>query len=107
MLPCQDTPSIKAPYTATITVPSPLQALMSAVISDDLPEKKYSNDSTGSSSSSSSSDDSQETLTYSFTQKVPIPSYLVALAVGKLEKRDVGPRSAVWSEPEVSYSNRE
>jgi len=33
--------------------------------------------------------------------KVPIPSYLIALVIGNLEKREIGPRSAVWSEPET------
>ncbi len=31
--------------------------------------------------------------------QVPMPSYLVALAVGELESRRVGPRTRVWSEP--------
>ena len=34
-------------------------------------------------------------------QPVPIPSYLLALAVGDLESRRIGPRSQVWSEPSV------
>lgn len=34
-------------------------------------------------------------------QGVPIPSYLLALAVGHLESRPLGPISAVWSEPEM------
>lgn len=34
-------------------------------------------------------------------QSVPIPSYLLALAVGNLESRPLGPISAVWSEPEM------
>jgi hypothetical protein len=32
------------------------------------------------------------------TQAVPIPSYLLALAVGRLVSQDIGPRSRVWSE---------
>ena len=35
---------------------------------------------------------------FHFEQKVPIPPYLLALAVGHLESRDIGPRSRVWSE---------
>src|SRR5438094_303051 len=31
----------------------------------------------------------------------PIPPYLFALAVGRLESRELGPRSRVWAEPEV------
>ena len=32
---------------------------------------------------------------------MPIPSYLLALAVGNLESRELGPISAVWSEPDM------
>lgn len=41
------------------------------------------------------------TDSFYFSQKVPIPSYLLALAVGNIEGRQVGPRTTVWSEPEV------
>ena len=36
-----------------------------------------------------------------FNQKVPIPSYLLAVAVGALQSREIGPRSLVWAEPEL------
>lgn len=36
---------------------------------------------------------------FQFEQKVPIPSYLIAIAAGKLESRKLGPRSQVWAEP--------
>lgn len=36
-----------------------------------------------------------------FVQDVPVPSYLIALAVGALESRKLGPRSHVWAEREV------
>ena len=36
-----------------------------------------------------------------FKQPIPVPSYLTAIAAGKLEARKIGPRSHVWSEPEV------
>ena len=38
---------------------------------------------------------------FHFHQKVPIPSYLLALVVGELESRALGPRSRVWSEPSM------
>lgn len=38
---------------------------------------------------------------FSFDQKIPIPSYLIALAVGALVSKDIGPRSKVWSEAEM------
>ena len=37
---------------------------------------------------------------YRFEQKVPIQSYLIAIAGGNLESRKIGPRSHVWSEKE-------
>lgn len=80
MVPIQDTPSSKFTYSAELTVDAPLVALMSA---EQTAVQTLANGQ----------------LQYSFNQKVPIPSYLLALAVGQLEKRQVGPRSHVWSEP--------
>jgi leukotriene-A4 hydrolase len=36
-----------------------------------------------------------------FIQDVPIPSYLIAIAVGALDSRKIGPRSHVWAEKEI------
>ncbi|MEW5318023.1 MAG: hypothetical protein WDW38_009277 [Sanguina aurantia] len=47
----------------------------------------------------SSATPSYPTALFSFTQAVPIPPYLLALAVGQLEARELSPRSRVWSEP--------
>jgi leukotriene-A4 hydrolase len=80
LLPCQDSPSIKLTYSANIT--APLRAVMSAVSTG---EDKHAGDKT----------------TFKFEQKQRIPSYLIALAVGNLEGREIGPRSTVWTEPEV------
>ena len=82
MLPCQDTPSVKTPYTASITAPANLTILMSA-IRDPMEE-----------------DADGEVKTANFTQKVPIPSYLIAIAVGDVVSKRIGPRSHVWSEAE-------
>jgi leukotriene-A4 hydrolase len=38
--------------------------------------------------------------TFHFRQSLPIPSYLIAIAVGNLASQDVGPRTRVWTEPE-------
>jgi leukotriene-A4 hydrolase len=81
MVPCQDTPSNKIKYTAAISVATPLTALMSAT-----PTTSTKTDSS---------------TTYNFVQDVPIPTYLIAIAAGNLESRDIGPRSKVWSEPEM------
>ncbi|KAG0082091.1 Leukotriene A-4 hydrolase [Linnemannia elongata] len=80
MVPCQDSPSIKLTYSANIN--APLRAVMSAVPTG---EEKQANGTT----------------TYKFHQKTRMPSYLIALAVGNLEGREIGPRSTVWTEPEV------
>ncbi|KAG0368982.1 peptidase family M1-domain-containing protein [Gamsiella multidivaricata] len=80
LLPCQDSPSMKLTYTADIT--APLRAVMSAVPKG---EDKHKNGTT----------------TFKFEQCQRVPSYLIALAVGNLESREIGPRSTVWTEPEV------
>ncbi len=82
LLPCQDTPAIKSTYSARVTCPAPLSALMSAV-------ESHSVENAGT------------TRTFSWEQKVPIPTYLIALAVGNLESRDVSPRCRIWAEPEM------
>ncbi|KAG8237598.1 hypothetical protein J437_LFUL012397, partial [Ladona fulva] len=42
-----------------------------------------------------------ERKSFSFSQKVPIPSYLLAFAAGKLTSKQLGPRSFVWAEEEI------
>lgn len=39
--------------------------------------------------------------TFYFIQKIPIPPYLLAIAVGELVSREIGPISRVWSEPSM------
>lgn len=39
--------------------------------------------------------------TFKFTQNTAIPSYLIALGVGNLQCKSIGPRSRVWCEPDV------
>lgn len=38
---------------------------------------------------------------FHFVQDIPIQSYLIAIAIGALESRDIGPRSKVWAEREI------
>ena len=44
---------------------------------------------------------SGEWAQYQWYQKVPVASYLIAIAVGELECRDLSPRCRVWAEPAV------
>ncbi|XP_053377256.1 leukotriene A-4 hydrolase-like isoform X1 [Mercenaria mercenaria] len=83
MIPCQDTPYVKCPYTAKITAPSEIKILMSALL-----EKSEPSPDTGK-------------TVYSFRQKTPMPSYLIAIVGGDIVSRKLGPRSHVWSEPEL------
>uniref|UniRef100_A0A336KHS5 Leukotriene A(4) hydrolase n=1 Tax=Culicoides sonorensis TaxID=179676 RepID=A0A336KHS5_CULSO len=78
ILPCQDTPAVKFTYTAVVKHPSQLIALMSAIRDEEKSSAGISR----------------------FQQTVPIPSYLLAIAVGPLVSRTIGPISKVWSEQE-------
>ncbi|BFZ64160.1 Leucyl aminopeptidase yscIV [Saitoella coloradoensis] len=86
LFPCQDTPSIKAPYTARVR--SRLPVVMSAL-------------------RTSTSYDRDTGLTqYNFEQPLPIPSYLVALASGDLASARIGPRSTLWTEPQELLASK-
>jgi leukotriene A-4 hydrolase/aminopeptidase len=82
LVPCQDTPIARIAYQAEVTVPEGLTAVMSA----------------GPNGDQSLADGRH---LFRFTMPQPIPSYLLALAVGRLEARDLSPRSRVWAEPET------
>lgn len=77
----QDTPLVKSTYDAIIHVPAPLRALMSAVAQ---PSGATGESARGPGFNS-----------WRFRQAVPIPSYLVALAVGELEGKSIGPNTTV------------
>ncbi|XP_052781053.1 leukotriene A-4 hydrolase-like [Mya arenaria] len=81
MVPCQDTPSVKAPYTAKIKAPSVVKVLMSALLEG-----------------SEKTEDGQ--MVHSFRQNHPMPSYGIAIVVGDIVSKEIGPRSKVWAEPE-------
>ncbi|KAK9797774.1 hypothetical protein WJX73_000383 [Symbiochloris irregularis] len=91
-VPCQDTPGAKMTYKAAVRVPAPLVALMSALQTDaqSFGQTPYLD-----------TKPRPDAATYYFEQPVPIPSYLLALAVGELESREVGPITRVWSEPSM------
>ena len=78
-VPCQDTPGVRMTYSAKLKVPSDLLAVMSAAN----PQQK------------------NKTGIYEFEMKQPIPSYLLALAVGDLKFVSVSERCGVYAEPSV------
>lgn len=44
--------------------------------------------------------DCGETRQFSFSQTVPVQSYLIAIAIGNLVSKPLSPISNVWCEPE-------
>lgn len=76
-LPCMDGPGIRFTYEANVQVPVGMLALMSA----ENPVEK------------------NETGAYNFKMEQPIPSYLMALAVGDLAFRPIGAQTGVYAEP--------
>jgi leukotriene-A4 hydrolase len=78
-IPCQDTPGNRITYSADVEVPAELMAVMSA---DNATEK---------------SEDGK----YSFKMDKPIPSYLIAIAVGDLQFKDIGGRTGLYTEPSM------
>jgi leukotriene-A4 hydrolase len=81
ILPIQDTPRARVTYAAEVTVPEPLTVVMSAG------PRGQRQPASG--------------RTFTFEMPQPIPPYLLALAVGHLESRELSPRSRIWAEPET------
>jgi leukotriene-A4 hydrolase len=81
LFPSQDTPSVKAPYSVSLTVEKPLFALDSGIYQSKI--------------------DNGDTVTYFYKQEIPIPSYLVAIAAGAIEERVVSDRTKIYGEKEV------
>ena len=81
LFPNQDTPSVKTPVSVSITVEKPLFGLDSGIYQGKI--------------------DNGETVTYFYEQKIPIPSYLVAIAAGAIEERIISDRTKVYGEKEL------
>ncbi|HSJ32393.1 MAG TPA: M1 family metallopeptidase [Longimicrobiales bacterium] len=81
-IPTQDSPGIRQTYEAIIRVPEGMRAVMSAEMLT--PEGEAT---------------AGGRTAYRFRLDQPVPPYLIALAAGDLEFREIGPRSGVWAEP--------
>ena len=79
ILPCQDTPSIRQTFVASLDVPVDLRAVMAAATQG----REIQGDR----------------AIERFAMPQPIPPYLFAFAVGDLASKDLSPRSRVWAEP--------
>lgn len=76
-IPLQDTPAIRHPYKANLRIPTELSAVMSANLVQSSPERGL----------------------YQFEMRQPIPSYLIALAVGDIHFKAIDKESGVYGEP--------
>jgi leukotriene-A4 hydrolase len=81
-IPLQDTPGVRFTYDATIRVPPGVRPVMSA----ENPQHPV------------------RPGEWQFRMQQPIPSYLMALAVGDLAFRAIGPRTGVYAEPALVES---
>lgn len=79
-IPLQDLPGVRATYEATVRTPKTLQAVMAAELEGTPGER---------------------TGVFRFRMAQPIPSYLIAIAVGDLVFKPMNHRTGVWAEPSV------
>lgn len=78
-IPLQDSPQVRITYSARVRTPPAVRAVMSA---ENDPQSPRNGD-------------------YRFSMTQPIPSYLIALAVGDIDFRPLGARTGVYAEPSV------
>ncbi|RYZ51105.1 MAG: M1 family peptidase [Sphingobacteriales bacterium] len=78
-IPCPDGPGIRFSYDARVTVPKGLFALMSATNPQQLSDSGV----------------------YHFNMEIPVPAYLMALAVGDVRFKSIDGRTGVYAEPNM------
>lgn len=102
-MPCQDLPGTKFTYDAEVTVPSWATAVMSALPGEEQKFHRGKKSKSGAPPPAPSRRGSTlpARKVFRFNQPVPIPSYLLALAVGDLDSHDVSPRCRIYTEPSV------
>ena len=79
LLPSQDTPAVKFPFYLGIKVMNPLTGMISGLYQDQV-------------------DNSDNTTTFYYYQKIPVPNYLIALAAGNVTRRNISDNISVYSE---------
>ncbi len=79
VFPCWDVPAVRITYNAQVQVPKGMMCVMSA----DNPTQK------------------NEDGLYTFSMKIPVPTYLIALSCGNIEYRAINNMCGVYSEPNV------
>jgi leukotriene-A4 hydrolase len=82
-IPTQDTPGVRQTYSARVTVPRDLRAVMSA---EQLTPQGI---------------ESTAGRTFEFRLTQPVPPYLIAIGAGDIAFRQVGPRTGVYTEPSM------
>ena len=79
-VPLQDTPRVRSTYSAVLRVPPGVVAVMAA---------------------EGDAGNARGQAVFRFRMPQPIPSYLLALAIGELEFKSTGVRTGVWAEPSM------
>jgi len=82
-IPTQDSPGVRQSWEARITVPAGFTAVMSGQ-KDERPDP---------------SPPPPNRARFAYRMDHPVPSYGIAIAVGDLAFRSLGPRTGVWTEP--------